>query len=721
MNDNQDHIPDEAGDKPQDDRLESWKRISNYLNRDIRTLRRWEKNEGLPIHRLMHESLASVYAYKSELDAWLAHRSTASGKTGRPKQATPIGKKQWPVALSAVLAVIAVGLVLKMQTDTAELPFEARDWILITQFENRTGEKVFDGTLEYALQRELSNSQYVNVVPGERINDSLALMKRPADTVIDKRIGREISLRDGGIKALMTGRLEKLGDSYILGTELVEPISGAVVASFSKTAAGEDLLATAIHNLANEVREMLGESLADIETGSVALEKVSTPSLRALQLYSQADRLFIQNKSQAHQLLLQAVEIDPGFASAHVLLGYIYKDWGSKEQSDFHFQQAMELAETTTERERYFIRSSYYSYQEFDRAKALNLLELLVRQYPDHYWANSRLEWIQRQLGQPLRALPYALRRADLRPNSFISQILTVQKILETGSEQDYSLYLERAKNLANEEWQRAWVHSLDASMAWLVGDIAKTLSLAEEFRHQATADTANDNYFLLWRAALNFIAVGRLHEAKALLAERSTPPEILVLLHLATGNISALETSLAGAELNHRTSILLARAGKPAQADIVLADPEIHNRLNAPFILSFWEGSARGELALAQGEYEVAISQFESNSTIPPMWPTAYFFLGADGLAMALAQLGKMDKAIEVLEKTSRAHRASIFWPVATLFWMNNRLKLMELYYRTGQQEKAIQIEAELRQLLSVADSDHPVLLSLDTFHAEN
>jgi len=58
--------------------LESWKEIAAYLKRDVRTVRRWEKEEGLPIHRLMHLSRASVYAYASELDAWRAARRPAA-------------------------------------------------------------------------------------------------------------------------------------------------------------------------------------------------------------------------------------------------------------------------------------------------------------------------------------------------------------------------------------------------------------------------------------------------------------------------------------------------------------------------------------------------------------------------------------------------------------------------------------------------------------------
>jgi Tol biopolymer transport system component len=65
------------GDRPKSSRevdssgrLESWKEIATYLKREVRTVQRWEKEEGLPIHRQMHKSLGTIYAFKSELDAW---------------------------------------------------------------------------------------------------------------------------------------------------------------------------------------------------------------------------------------------------------------------------------------------------------------------------------------------------------------------------------------------------------------------------------------------------------------------------------------------------------------------------------------------------------------------------------------------------------------------------------------------------------------------------
>lgn len=75
------------------DRLDSWKEIAAYLGRSVRTVRRWEADEGLPVHRHQHRALGSVYAFRSEIDAWRRSgaRSTAPARpdpvpaTGRPE------------------------------------------------------------------------------------------------------------------------------------------------------------------------------------------------------------------------------------------------------------------------------------------------------------------------------------------------------------------------------------------------------------------------------------------------------------------------------------------------------------------------------------------------------------------------------------------------------------------------------------------------------------
>ena len=67
------------------DRLDSWKQIAVYLDREVRTVQRWEKNEGLPVHRHIHLKRGTVYALREEINVWLTARSQTSRKS-RPIQ-----------------------------------------------------------------------------------------------------------------------------------------------------------------------------------------------------------------------------------------------------------------------------------------------------------------------------------------------------------------------------------------------------------------------------------------------------------------------------------------------------------------------------------------------------------------------------------------------------------------------------------------------------------
>jgi tetratricopeptide (TPR) repeat protein len=108
------------------DRLDSWKDIAAYVHRDVSTVQRWEKREGMPVHRHVHEKLGSVYAFRSELDAWsrgrgvavtqqetreLAsvpeHEEPATLERGTP----PRLRSHWRLALAGVLALALVGAV----------------------------------------------------------------------------------------------------------------------------------------------------------------------------------------------------------------------------------------------------------------------------------------------------------------------------------------------------------------------------------------------------------------------------------------------------------------------------------------------------------------------------------------------------------------------------------------------------------------------------------
>ena len=145
-------------EQPDDNRLEGWKRIARYLDRDVRTVRRWEKNESLPVHRLMHEKLPTVYAFRNELDTWREGRARAATRPAvKQKQAekSTIGLPAL-LGLSALL-VMALVAVTWWLLPGQETLLEEWDWVLITRFENRTEDPQLHETEEYSIARELCN------------------------------------------------------------------------------------------------------------------------------------------------------------------------------------------------------------------------------------------------------------------------------------------------------------------------------------------------------------------------------------------------------------------------------------------------------------------------------------------------------------------------------------------------------------------------------------
>ena len=449
-----------ASTPPAEDRLESWKDIATYLDKDVRTVQRWEEDAGLPVSRPSQGKIRNVYASRSELDAWRNHPGVPpdAGDAGHILESAPLvpaAPRRWDrlvAGAGVVLVAVAVGASIWPER-TPSLDFEARDWVLIADFENHTDGAIADGTVEYALAHALGESRFANVVPRARVVDTLGLMRRPPETAVDAAVGREIALRDGGIRAMLTGRVDKLDTTYALSAVLVEPATGRTVASVREEAAGDSEFLPAVHRLSSRVRARLGEALADIEPSAQPLEKVTTPSLSALQLFSQA--LIPRGKSDvAVSLLRQAVAEDPDFASGYMHLAWIIcnQDRGRPVEDYLpHAERAVKLSETTSDRERYFILGRYYALLGQDE-NAVRAFEALLRLHPDHYLGTLGLANSYSRLGRSKERARWHARRADLRPSNLLHNHTAAAALLHVGDLEAAEPYVRRAQALASAE-----------------------------------------------------------------------------------------------------------------------------------------------------------------------------------------------------------------------------------------------------------------------------
>jgi len=104
-------------ERPLEDRLDSWKEIAAYLKRDVTTVQRWEKREGMPVHRHLHDSMGSVYASRADLDAWMRSRNLRAGQengnkdlSSNPPGSSPPATSNFLPRWKFVLALAAMGI-----------------------------------------------------------------------------------------------------------------------------------------------------------------------------------------------------------------------------------------------------------------------------------------------------------------------------------------------------------------------------------------------------------------------------------------------------------------------------------------------------------------------------------------------------------------------------------------------------------------------------------
>ena len=570
--------------------------------------------------------------------------------------------------------------------------------------------------MEYALRRELGNSELLKVVPSERVEDALRLMKKAGNTPLDAATAREVCLRDGTIQELITGQVEKLGSVYLLSATIVDPDTGVILRSVSDEADSMTTIPTAVRRLSNQVRGVAGESLAQIKESNARLEQATTPSLRALQLYSQG-MVFVNEErwGPAAELLEQAVQADPDFASAHVYLAYCYGNVGNNKPADRHFKRAYELADTATDRERYFILGSYY-----DRVgqveKAIQTYEVLVRLYPDHYWGESNLLFTYQEAGRYADAVAERKKQVQLRPNDYVAN-LRAWAAVESWTKDPAAArpYYEAALRLSTPELQET--HPRSATLAFFKahqllrdGNPGEALAEAERLAAQAVA-LHNSEYRQLWIENLGdlYLRCGKIALAEnwyRQVSDEGQKQADLVSIAESRGDREELRRQLrrqfaSGAELGPGTVARLAQSGMLSAAHQVLSGLE---KQGSP---DKWLAHARGELDLASGRTEQGIRELQNAVKLYQVEHDAHRYMAATALAQALDRQGKTSGAIEILAPMAEPRSGD-------RDDLELDLQLAVLYRKVGREEEAERLEARVQNQLAYADADDVLLTKL-------
>src|SRR6266478_265125 len=186
-------------------------------------------------------------------------------------------RRSWRVSIAAV-AIVALGAAGILFYAHRPRPLSEKDSILVTDFVNSTGDAVFDGTLRKALIVDLEQSPYLNVVPDQKLRETLQLMGRPPEERINTTVGREVCLRDG-IKAMLTGSINSLGGEYVTQTDAINATTGDSLGKEQAQVSRREDVLNALGKTTSAMRQKLGESLASVQKFDKPLEEATASSL----------------------------------------------------------------------------------------------------------------------------------------------------------------------------------------------------------------------------------------------------------------------------------------------------------------------------------------------------------------------------------------------------------------------------------------------------------
>ncbi len=481
----------------------------------------------------------------------------------------------------------------------------ARERVILADFKSPATDSTLGPTVTDAFRTDLGQSTSLSIMPASAVRQVLQLMQRPTNLRVDYTVAREIAAREG-IKAVLDGEVVTLGGSYVLSARLVSTITGEELASFRETAESAKDIIPAISRLSKDVRSKVGESLRAVQ-GAKTLEKVTTPSLEALQKYVAAIRTIeVDGDFQKfEELMTQAIGLDTGFAMAYRKLAIEMQNRGlQRERSLALLQKAFDHADRLSEKERYIMLGSYYNQgPKPDEDKAVSAYESLLEIDPENVTALNNVASIYHERGEYAKAVEMAKRAIAAQPTA--------------------SVFFE---NLVHNSLHLGQVKEAEEAVALAAKNMPRNPKVTD-LRAQ------------LYTEKSQFDSIPRMLDS--LVAARPTDLNTRRSAEFVQANVSEISGRIAGFE-RHMGSARAAgiQAGNPQAA--------MGAKLDSAYAL-YWY---RGEPGKALQMIERAVASPIYTSLTPRERPYSELF-------DAYVQTGKLDKAREVMREAERLPEA--------------------------------------------------------------
>jgi len=615
------------------------------------------------------------------------------------------GRKLWKVLVPAAVVIVAalVGGSFYFRSRSAApatnaTPLTEKDTVVLADFDNTTGDVVFDGALKQALAVQLGQSPFINILSDRKVGETMRLMGRQTSTRITPDVARELCVRTGS-KAIVLGSISNLGGQFVIGVDAVGCSSGDTLAKEQEEAASKQDVLKALSKAAASLRTKLGESLASVQKFDVPVE-ATTPSLEALKAYSMGITTGrSKGDAEAIPFMKRAIELDPNFAMAYVGIAVEYSNLGQASLAADNAKKAYELRDRVSDREQYRISAFYFQYVTGEVEKATEAYELWAKSYPRDIVPHGNLGSLYAALGQYDKAIAETEACQRLEPTLpgysnlaeyyvSVGRLKDARQTIQEAQQRNFDGFFIRAPlyalaflsgDTAEMERQVAWeagrpgeedqMLNIHADTQTYYGRLDKARDLARRAADSAVRTGAQETaaqwlgFQALREAELGNVTAARQGVTRALALTPGRGVKVLAALALArTGETSQSRTILEALHKSDPTNTYLkvywfpvieasiAMAQQAPERTIVALEPSVPYELGGPppaLTGVMYPAYIRGLAYLAQKNGPAAAAEFQKFPDHPgnvqnfPLGVLAHL-----GLARAYALSGDTAKA---------------------------------------------------------------------------
>jgi serine/threonine protein kinase/tetratricopeptide (TPR) repeat protein len=274
-------------------------------------------------------------------------------------------RPRWQLALTRVIIAAFAGTVgwLILNQSAAPPVAVVRDPIsvLIADFNNKTGDPVFDGVVEQALGLGIEGASFITAYPRRDALRAAAVIKPGA--TLDETTARLVARREG-VGVVLAGEIEQRGSAYhIITRGLASGDDGPPLYTLEADAGGKSAILETVGALAGKVRTALGDSTVP-PNGPAASETFTAASLEAAQAYAKGQAL--QAAGRREEAIIEyeeAVRLDPNMGRAYSGIAVQHVSLGRTEMADQYYAKALTLIDRMTDREKYRTRGGYFLFK----------------------------------------------------------------------------------------------------------------------------------------------------------------------------------------------------------------------------------------------------------------------------------------------------------------------------------------------------------------------